>query len=151
MRRETGAPSMTDGLVHENMGRNEPLQRLDKIIDWDRVDALLLDVHYSPEGRPAYSPLLMAKVLLLQQWHDLSDPEMEDELYDRISFRRFLGLGFEDVSPDHSTIGHFRYELTRHGLVQTIFDEVNRQLDGRIPVLKKGTIIDVTLVKAQRD
>ena len=145
MRLETGAPSMTD-----RMGRNERLERLDAVIDWDRVDGLLADVHSSRDGRPAYPPLLMAKAMLLQQWHNASDPEMEDALYDRLSFRRFVGLGFEDATPDHSTISRFRTELGRLGLARELFAEVNRQLDDLDLVLKHGTVMDATLVDAQR-
>ena len=150
MRLETGAPSMTDVLIPDRMGRNQRLERLDAVIDWDRVDALLADVHSSRDGRPAYPPLLMAKVMLLQQWHNASDPEMEDALYDRLSFRRFVGLSFEDATPDHSTISRFRTELGRLGLARAIFDDVNRQLDDLDLVLKHGTIMDATLVDAQR-
>ena len=150
MRLETGAPSMTDVLIPDRMGRNERLERLDAVIDWDRVDGLLADVHSSRDGRPAYPPLLMAKVMLLQQWHSASDPEMEDALYDRLSFRRFVGLGFEDATPDHSTISRFRAELGRRGLARELFAEVNRQLDDLDLVLKHDTIMDATLVDAQR-
>ena len=137
-------------LIPDRMGRNERLERLDAVIDWDRVDGLLADIHSSRDGRPAYPPLLMAKVMLLQQWHSASDPEMEDALYDRLSFRRFVGLGFEDATPDHSTISRFRTELGRRGLAREIFAEVNRQLDDLDLVLKHGTIMDATLVDAQR-
>ena len=150
MRLQTGAPTMADVLIDERMGCNERLERLDAAIDWERVDALLADVHTSREGRPAYPPLLMVKIMLLQQWHDASDPEMEDALYDRLSFRRFVGLGFEDGTPDHSTISRFRADLTRLKLARAIFDDVNRQLDELGLVLKKGTIMDATLVEAQR-
>ena len=149
-RLETGAPSMTDVLIPYRMGRNERLERLDAVIDWDRVDGLLADVHSSRDGRPAYPPLLMAKVMLLQQWHSASDPEMEDALYDRLSFRRFVGLGFEDATPDHSTISRFRTELGRRGLARELFADVHRQLDDLDLVLKHGTIMDATLVDAQR-
>ena len=76
-RLETGAPSMTDVLIPDRMGRNERLERLDAVIDWDRVDGLLSDVHSSQDGRPGYPPLIMVKVMLLQQWHNPSDPDME--------------------------------------------------------------------------
>ena len=145
MRREIGAPSMTEVLLPDRMGRNEHLERLNTVIDWDRVDALLAEVHSSHEGSMAYSSLLMAKVMLLQQWHDLSDPEMEDMLDDRISFRRFAGLGLADAPPDHSMIGRFRAELTRLGLMQSLLDEVSRHLDEHGVALKKGTIVDATL------
>ena len=67
MRLETGAPSMTGVFIPDRIGRNERLLRLDVVTDWDRVDGLLSDVHSSRDGRPAYPPLLMAKVMLLQQ------------------------------------------------------------------------------------
>ena len=57
---------MTDVLLPERMGRDERLERLDAVIDWDRVDVLLADVHSSRDGRPAYPPLLMAKVMLFK-------------------------------------------------------------------------------------
>ena len=145
MRREIGVPALNDVLLPDRMGRNEHLERLNSVIDWDRVDALLAEVHSSPEGSLSYPSLLMAKVMLLQQWHDLSDPEMEDMLDDRISFRRFAGLGLADTSPDHSMIGRFRAELTRLGLMQSLLDEVSRQLDEHGVALKKGTIVDATL------
>ena len=69
----------------------------------------------------------------------------------RLSFRRFVGLGFEDATPDHSTISRFRTELGRLGLAREIFAEVNRQqLDDLGLVLMHGTIMDATLVDAQR-
>ena len=150
MRLETGAPFMTDVLIPYRMGRNERLERLDAVIDWDRVDGLLADVHSSRDGRPAYPPLLMAKVMLLQQWHSASDPEMEDALYDRLSFRRFVGLGFEDATPDHSTISRFRTELGRRGLARELFADVHRQLDDLDLVLKHGTIMDAQRGRSKR-
>ena len=74
MRLETGAPSMTDVLIPDRMGRNERLERLDAVIDWDRVDALLADVHSSQDGRPAYPPLLMAKVMRMPLGRNADDP-----------------------------------------------------------------------------
>ena len=65
------------------------------------------------EGRPSYPPLMMVKVLLLGQWYNLSDPQMEEALGDRISFRRFVGLGLQDDTPDYSTISRFRTELSK--------------------------------------
>lgn len=55
--------------------------------------------------------MTMVKVLLLEQWYNLSDPQMEEALGDRLSFRRFVGLGLEDDTPDHATISRFRTEL----------------------------------------
>ncbi len=87
------------------------------------------DIYAAPEGRPSYPPLLVVKVLLLQQWYNASDPEIEAALWDRLSFRRFVGLGLQDPVPDHSTISRFRTALATHGLGARLFAEVTRQLD----------------------
>ena len=91
---------------------------------------------------------MMVKVLLLEQWYNLSDPQMEEALQDRISFRRFVGLGLQDDTPDYSTISRFRATLEELGISETLFKELEVQLDERGLVLKEGTLMDATLVKA---
>ena len=91
----------------------------------------------------------MVKVLLLEQWYNLSDPEMEEALGDRISFRRFVGLGLQDDTPDHSTISRFRTALEERELSEKLFKELGSQLERRGLVLKQGTLMDATLVEAQ--
>ncbi len=91
----------------------------------------------------------MVKVLLLQQWYDASDEGMEEALWDRVSFKRFVGLGMEDEVPDHSTISRFRKEVTDRGLGRRLFKELTRQLDKKGLVVKKGTLLDATIVEAQ--
>src|SRR3546814_21201226 len=91
-------------------------------------------------------PLAMFKVLLLQRWYDLSDPAMEEALFDRLSFRRFAGLALEDDTPDHATIFRFREQLTRRRLLAPLLAERKRQLDGKGAILKQGTLIDATLI-----
>jgi IS5 family transposase len=90
----------------------------------------------------------MFKVLLLQRWYDLSDPGMEEALADRLSFRGFVGLTLEDETPDHSTIWRFREHLAKRGLMAPLMAELGRQLEGRGVVLKQGTLIDASLVRA---
>ena len=92
---------------------------------------------------------MMVKALFLEQWYNLSDPQMEEALGDRISFRRFVGLGLEDDTPDHSTISRFRAELVKRELSEKLFDELESQLDGRGLIVKEGTLMDATLVESQ--
>ena len=99
MHREMGQPSLAESLLPETLGHNERLERIAEAFDWDRFDRLLARVHSAQEGRPSYPPLMMVKVLLLEQWYNLSDPQMEEALQDRISFRRFVGLGLQDDTP----------------------------------------------------
>ena len=116
MHRQIGQPSLAETLLPETLGRNERLERIGEEVDWERFAMLVEGIYSADEGRPSYPPLMMVKVLLLEQWYNLSDPHMEEALGDRISFRRFVGLGLQDETPDPSTISRFRTELSRPGL-----------------------------------
>ena len=149
MHRITNRASLVEVLLPAGLGRNDRLDKISNLLDWSALEGMLSGVYAAPKGRPSYPPLLMVKVLLLEQWYNLSDPEMEAALGDRLSFRRFVGLGLEDATPDHSTISRFRKELTQRGLGEALFQEVGRQLEARGMVLKEGTLLDATLVEAQ--
>jgi IS5 family transposase len=146
MHREVGQPSFAEALVRG--GSNARLERIEGLIDWSRVERVLEGVYGSATGRPSYPPLVLLKVLLLQGWYGLSDPGMEEALADRLSFRRFVGLGLEDAVPDHSTISRFRTLLSQRGLADRVFAEVNHQLDAKGMMIKSGTIIDATVIHA---
>ena len=88
------------------------MEKLNKSIDWNRVENILMS-HYtmglSGEGADAYPPLLLFKCLLSQKWfHINSDPELENQINDRWSFKEFLHLPLSKPSPDHSTFSRFR-------------------------------------------
>ena len=101
MHLEASDPTFIDALIPPNAGRNDRLDRIDRLIDWPKVAAILDDIHAAPEGRPAYPPVTMVKIIVLQQWHDTSDVGMEEALQDRLSFRRFAELRLMDAVPDH--------------------------------------------------
>ena len=149
MHLEASDPTFIDALIPHNAGRNDRLDRIDRLIDWLKVAAILDDVHAAPEGRPAYPPITMVKIIVLQQWHDASDVGMEEALQDRLSFRRFAELRLTDAVPDHSTISRFRKKITERGLARALFAEVNRQLEERGMLVKRGTLIDATVIEAQ--
>ena len=149
MHRRTGQSSFAEEWIPAELGRNETLERIDAVLDWERIGAVVAGVHAAPEGRPAYPPLAMLKVMLLQQWYAASDPAMEEALRDRISFRRFVGLGWDDGTPDHSTISRFRAQLTERGLAERVFAELGRQLEERGLLVRQGTLVDATIIEAQ--
>ena len=72
----------------------------------------------------------------------------EEALDDRLSFRRFVNLSLSEKAPDHSTFSRFREELVRHGLEKTLFEELNCQLESRGLIIKKGTLVDATVIEA---
>jgi IS5 family transposase len=140
--------SFIDALLPPGFGRNDRLERIAGLIDWERISALLSGVHNGETGRPAYEPLAMFKALLLQQWYGLSDPGLEESLLDRVSFRRFCGLALDARTPDETTLCRFRNLLRQAGLGDGLFQEVIGQLERAGFVLKTGTLIDATLVRS---
>ncbi len=126
----------------------EVLEQISALVDWPALEALMSGFYPSQTGEKAFPPLLMFKVLLLQAWHGLSDPEMEASLDDRMSFRRFAGFSVDDRVPDHATIWRFRQRLVERKLDQVLLAEVTRQLDARGLVVKRGTLIDASLTQS---
>ena len=90
----------------------------------------------------------MFKIVLLQQWYNLSDPAAEEAVRDRLSFRRFCGLPLDRETPDHASIWRFRQGVEALGLSEALLAEANRQLDARGLVVKSGTLVDATLIAA---
>jgi IS5 family transposase len=136
------------------MKHNRSLKNMEKLnqsIDWNRINTILLS-HYSvgtsSEGADAYPPLLLYKCLLLQKWfHIDSDPELENQINDRLSFKKFLGLSFNKPSPDHSTFSRFRARLSKKAMDQ-INSEILRQFESQGLTINEGIAVDARLVKS---
>jgi IS5 family transposase len=129
------------------------LDDVERLVDWRPVDKLLkkgLKRNKDAVGNPAYPPLAMFKILLMQRWWNLSDQGMDDALVDRISFRRFAGLSFVYDTPDSTTICRFRNHLVSLGLEQKLFELIGRQLEEHQLVVKEGIIVDATIVESAR-
>jgi len=146
--RELGQLSLADHLVARRLRPNALLEQLSELVDWTAVGAIVGRLHRSPYGAPSYPPLVMVKALLLQQWYGLSDPGLEEALWDRLSFRRFCGLALDETAPDHSTLSRFRNDLGADRLDEQLFEEINAQLHRHGLVLRRGTLIDASLIPA---
>jgi IS5 family transposase len=147
-RRCFNQPSLADALVKAYSRAGGFLEEITKTFDWSAFDVLLRPLHSSCEGAPAYPPLVMFKIVLLQQWYSLSDPAAEEAVRDRLSFRGFCGVPLDEETPDHSSIWRFRQRLAKLGLDETLLAEVNRQLDARGLIVKRGTLVDATIIAA---
>jgi transposase, IS5 family len=146
--KRTGQLGLGEVLIAAGRGRNEALTRIDAVIDWARFDGALAGFGDDGPGRPAYAPRLLFKALLLQAWHGLSDRSLERQLGDSLSFGRFVGLSLEDAVPDHTVLCRFRNELVEAGVLEALFAELDAQLEAAGLVLKKGTMLDATLIEA---
>jgi IS5 family transposase len=144
-RRQLG---FVEAFASQRLGRNARLDRIGSQVKWYRFEKLLRKLAPEGAGRPPYDPLVMFKALLLAQLYNLSDAGLEEALNDRVSFRRFLGLALEADAPDHTTLCRFRNRLAEAGLVAKLFTEFDKQLEQTGMILKRGTMIDATLVEA---
>lgn len=146
--KHTGQLGLAEAFAAEGLGRNAKLEKVSRLMQWRRFERLLKGLRDAGPGRPGYRPLMMFKALLLQAWYGLSDAELEEALCDRLSFRGFVGLSLEDAAPDHTTLCRFRNALGAAGLMEKLFAEFDRQLNQAGLVLKRGTMLDATLIEA---
>ena len=146
-------PSFADYFIAQRKHSNTFLDKIDMFIDWESIDKLLRKKYKktaSADGRPAYPPLPMFKLLLLQRWYGLSDPGLEEALNDRISFIRFSGFSLMSSLPDYSTICRFRNTLIDLDLYGKLFEEITRQLESNGLLIRKGAIVDATIIESSR-
>ena len=146
--------SFADISLFSSLERNRAIKRMQQInaiVDWSRIETLLLrnyPVGKSAEGNEAYPPLILMKCLLLQQWfHIDSDPELETQINDRVSFKKFLGLSVDQPSPDHSTFSRFRSRFSKDTM-RMINHELLAQFASRGLTINEGVAIDARLVQS---
>lgn len=142
-----------DYYIEQRKHTNAFLDTIDRFIDWKSIERLLKKKYkktMSADGRPAYPPLPMFKLLLLQRWYGLSDPGLEEALNDRISFIRFSGFSLASSLPDYSTICRFRNNLLELGLYEKLFEEILRQLEVKGLLVREGAIVDATIIESSR-
>ena len=151
-----GQPGLFD-LEHRYQRLSEtgdPLFKLAALIDFEVFRTLLTAAlpwsDGAKGGRPAYDPMLMFKILVLQTLYTLSDDATEFQIRVRLSFMRFLRLGLEDRVPDAKTIWLFREQLTRAGAITTLFAEFDTWLKRQGFLAMSGQIIDASIIAAPR-
>ena len=125
------------------------LERMDTLIPWKRLEKHIR--RYYPKagaGRHPYPLSVMLRIHCVQLFYNLSDPAMEDMLYEIESVRRFVGVRLSERIPDETTILNFRHLLEKHSLGTKLFAEINKHLDEQGLVLKEGTIVDASIIAA---
>lgn len=140
--------SLAEALLDPRMGLRGKLKALSEVIDWVPLGALASQVRPGEVGRKPYDALAMVKALYLASLYDLSDPALEEALIDRVSFRLFCGFALDEATPDETTLCRFRQACAAAGVLEAAFAEVNRQLDAKKLIVRKGTLLDATIVAA---
>lgn len=129
--------------------REKFLEQMDALIPWKQLENKIR--RYYPKagsGRQPYPLDVMLRIHCLQLFYNLSDPAMEDALYEIESMRRFAGLRAHGAIPDETTILNFRHLLEKHALGKVLFTTINKHLSRDGLSLKEGTIVDATIISA---
>jgi len=124
------------------------LGEMDKVLPWQALLKPILK-HYprSRNGRPPIPAEMLLRIYFMQQWYGLSDPAMEDSLYDIQSMREFAGTTLERI-PDETTICKFRHFLEHYRLTEKLFAVVAEHMDRHGLFVKEGTIVDASIIEA---
>ncbi|MDD5723419.1 MAG: IS5 family transposase [Syntrophales bacterium] len=146
--------TFTDLSLFSSIEKNRAIKRMEQInniVNWSKIDDLIMrdyPVGKSAAGNDAYPPLILMKCLLIQQWFKIdSDSELETQINDRISFKKFLGLSFDDPAPDHSTFSRFRGRLPKETM-RMINHELLSQFASKGLTINEGIAIDARLIQS---
>ena len=125
------------------------LEEMDQVVPWKAL-LKVIEPQYpvAGRGRHPYPLATMLRVHLMQNWFALSDPAMEEALYEIASLRNFAGLKLSEPIPDETTILNFRHMLEESDLAEDIFKQVNAHLSRKGLLLKRGSIVDATIIAA---
>lgn len=142
-----------DYLLEERLSKlGNPLEKLDSFIDWNIFESAINEAFKKPElikskgGRPAFGKLMLFKALIIQSLYNLSDEQLEYQIIDRTSFKKFLGLKKSDRVPDSRTYWHFREQLIKSDTILSLFDAFNARLDRLGIFANEGKMVDATFV-----
>ena len=129
--------------------REKFLERMDGLIPWEELEERIRPFYpKAGRGRRPYELSTMLRIHCAQLFYNLSDPGMEDMLYEVESVRRFVGLRLSGPLPDETTILNFRHLLDKHELGTGLLEEINRHLESQGLRLQEGTIVDASIIAA---
>ena len=140
---------LSDELSQVRTKKKEFLSQIERIVPWGEWIELIRPHYYKGErGNKPYDLERMLRIYLVQNLYDLSDKATVAEVIDSRAFSEFCGVESSNQVPDGDTLGRFRNLLLRSGLQEKLFAQVVYLLQERGLLLKKGTIVDSTLIAA---
>lgn len=140
---------LSDELAQVRTKKKEFLTQMDRIIPWGEWVRIVQPCYYKGErGNKPYDLELMLRLYMLQNLYDLSDEGTVAEAVDSRAASEFCGVESSNQVPDGDTLGRFRNLLIKHGLQEKLFAQVVDLLKERGLLLKKGSIVDSTLISA---
>ena len=138
-----------DELAQTKTSKKVFLEQMEKMIPWDEWIGIIKPCYYKGErGNKPYDLELMLRIYILQNLYDLSDMRIMTEVIDSRAFSEFCGVDSSNQIPDGDTIGRFRNILVKNGIQEKLFSQVVKMLKQKGLILKKGTIVDSTIIAA---
>ncbi len=132
-----------------------PLEKISNVIEFEMFRVLLEAKFLNRDkknnaGAKPYDVVMMFKIMILQRYYGLGDTQIEYQILDRLSFKKFLGLESGDKVPDEKTVWAFREKLTNSGLVEDIFSQFTKHLESKGLIMNEGKMIDASFTVAPR-
>ena len=138
-----------DELAQIKTSKKEFLEQIERIIPWNKWIEIIKPCYYKGErGNKPYDLELMLRIHILQNLYDLSDMKVMTEVIDSRAFSEFCGVDSSNQIPDGDTIGRFRNILVNNGIQEKLFLQVTEILNSKGLLLKKGSIVDSTIIAA---
>ena len=149
MNKQITLSMISDELAAAKTSKKEFLNRMENLIPWDEFIGIIKPIYYKGEvGNKPYDLELMLRIFILQNLYDLADMKAMNEVIDSRAFSEFCGVDSPNQVPDGDTIGRFRNLLEKHEIQEKIFAKVVEILTKKGLILKRGTIVDSTLISA---
>jgi len=142
-------------IVEKLTAIGNPLETISKVIDFEMFrctleNKLLKSDKINNAGAKPYDLVLMFKILILQRYYGLGDKQIEYQILDRISFKKFLGLATADKVPDEKTVWSFRENITKSGLIEELFAQFKSYLESKELIFNEGQLVDASFTIAPR-
>ena len=142
-------PTFFDLAVQQRGTTNKVLETINREVDFTEAERRVAAT-YGTGGRPACRVGVLLRVMILQHLYNLSDPQAEEQIKDRLSFQKFIQLDTHEAVPDETTICRFRQRLIECQLHEQLLALLNGQLEARGYIVKRTTLVDATLVQSSR-
>ena len=149
MNKQISQSTLNDELSQVRTKKKEFLEQIERIVPWGEWLSLIKPCYYKGErGNKPYDLELMLRIYLIQNLYDLADEATVNEVIDSRAFSDFCGVDSSNQVPDGDTLGRFRNLLIKNELQDKLFKQVVDLLTERGLILKKGTIVDFTIISA---
>lgn len=153
MIKQSNLISFADVAVQHRTVKMPLFDRVNLIVDWKQIE-IIISKYYSRgksiDGRESYSPIILFKMLLLQQWYGLSDESVEENVRDRISFSKFCCISMDAQVPDSTVLCRFRNILSKGNVFEEILDSINKRMEEGGLMIIKGAIVDASVTPTLR-